>query len=463
MDTPIYDFVRRYVSKDVTRFHMPGHKGRSFLGWEAGDITEIAGADVLWEARGIIGKSQRNVASLFHAGATLYSTEGSSLCIKAMLSAALFHWKKVSSRKGKGERMRPWILSARNVHRAMVDACAFLDLDVEFVGYFSEDSICTSRIGGQMVKEGLEKAAEPPIGVYLTSPDYLGQEADISGIASVCRAFGVPLLVDNAHGAYQAFLQPSRHPIQLGAAMCCDSAHKTLPVLTGGAYLHVAEEWQEAYEDFARRSMSLFGSTSPSYLILQSLDLCNRYLAEGYSQRLYQCIGQVEEVKEALRAEGVPLWESEPLKIVIDTRGTGSTGYQRGEELRHFQIECEYADPRFVVLMITPENGKEDFERLKRWAQSKHFLSSDVTAEGREVSPVRRPRRLMTIREAALALSEWVPVSQSLGRILAQETVSCPPAVPIGISGEQIDQHMIEDFHRYGIREIAVVAEDPKE
>jgi arginine/lysine/ornithine decarboxylase len=123
-----------------------------------------------------------------------------------------------------------------------------------------------------------------PCAVYVTSPDYLGNQQDLAGLSAVCAARGIPLLVDNAHGAYLHFLPQPAHPLDLGATACCDSAHKTLPVLTGGAYLHIAKNAPERYARDAKRAMALFGSTSPSYLILQSLDRANAYLAGGYAE-----------------------------------------------------------------------------------------------------------------------------------------------------------------------------------
>ena len=102
--------------------------------------------------------------------------------------------------------------------------------------------------------------------MYVTSPDYLGGQSDVAALAEVSHRHGVPLLADNAHGAYLRFLSPSRHPMDLGADLCCDSAHKTLPVLTGGAYLHVGRAAPEPFRENARRALALFGSTSPSYL-----------------------------------------------------------------------------------------------------------------------------------------------------------------------------------------------------
>ena len=140
-----------------------------------------------------------------------------------------------------------------------------------------------------------------PFGVYITSPDYLGGVQDIAALAEVCKDFGVPLLVDNAHGAYLRFLpQGGQHPIALGAAMCCDSGHKTLPVVTGGAYLHLGKNAPIQDEAAVRNALALFGSTSPSYLILQSLDKCNQVLSEGYPLRLLQCCGHLTRLRREL-------------------------------------------------------------------------------------------------------------------------------------------------------------------
>ena len=276
MRTPICDFVEDYQNRKCSRLHMPGHKGHVFLGCEPQDITEVQGADVLHAAEGIIRESQQNAAMLFNTGHTFYSTEGSSLCIKVMIDALLQRAK----RTGRWQRtMRPTILAARNVHRAMIDACALLDVDIIFLQ--GEDShLCTAVVSPQRLRQTLQELCGNVIGVYITSPDYLGNIQDISGLSGVCREYDLPLAVDNAHGAYLNFLQEPLHPMQLGADICCDSAHKTLPVLTGGAYLHIAKQASDFSIERIPRAMALFGSTSPSYLILQSLDYCNHYLKD---------------------------------------------------------------------------------------------------------------------------------------------------------------------------------------
>ena len=237
MKTPIYDFVKRYADADTVRLHMPGHKGKGRLGVENLDLTEISGADFLYGASGIIAESEANATSLFKTAHSFYSTEGSTLAIKAMLALALT--------KKAGDVSRPLILAARNAHKAFISSAALLDLSVEWL-YPSEcEHLCKCTVTPTDLSNKLSGMEKLPEAVYITSPDYLGNMADIKGLAEVCDSFGVPLLVDNAHGAYLAFLTPSEHPIALGAAMCADSAHKTLPALTGGAYLHISPDYPE--------------------------------------------------------------------------------------------------------------------------------------------------------------------------------------------------------------------------
>lgn len=449
--TPIVDFLEKYRKSGIARFHMPGHKGHVFFGWEPFDITEITGADVLHHGDGIIRESERNAAALFGSGATYYSTEGSTLCIKAMLAA-------LKMEHGNGTK-RPYILAARNVHRSMIDACALLDLDVRFLQEKESRSICTSVLKAQDLEAVLQEQEQPPLGIYVTSPDYLGQMTDIKALSEVADRWEIPLLTDNAHGAYLHFLEEKKHPLDLGAAMCCDSAHKTLPALTGTAYLHVNKKYKTRFEPYINQALMLFGSTSPSYLLLQSLDSLNAYLSDGYSQKLAGSICKIATIKETLKNSGIFVKDSESLKIVIDTAVNGYTGEEIADEMRSFLMECEYADRQNVVLMITPENTKEDLERILLWAAStKLVIKREKELCINELGELRT-ERVLSIREAVFAKSEFVPSAEAVGRICAAETISCPPAVPIAVSGERITKEMAEAFLQFGIQEVCVVKE----
>lgn len=451
MKTPIADFVQRYITSEMTRFHMPGHKGHVFFGCEPYDITEIKGADVLHHGQGIIKESEQNASKLFGTGATFYSTEGSTLCVKAMLAILC-----MENRKQKGTS---YILAARNVHRSMIDACALLDLDVHFLPVREQTSLCSCVVQEEELEMALRQEKQKPLGVYITSPDYLGQIADVSALSRVCQKWDIPLLVDNAHGAYLHFLQKPMHPIDLGAAMCSDSAHKTLPALTGAAYLHIHPNYLQRFAPYAEQALTLFGSTSPSYLIMQSLDLCNAYLNNQYCQHLQSLIVKIEQKKRAYCGQGIPIATSEPLKLVLHTIQNGYSGEEIAEELRAFEIECEYADDQSVVLMATPENTDQDWKRLDQWAEHSILRKKRPILSSKRIPVIRSGERVLTIREAVFSASEEIPVTEAEGKICAAETVACPPAIPIAVSGERINRQMIELFQAYGIDTVSVVLE----
>ena len=446
MNTPICDFVRDYMERDTLRLHMPGHKGKALLGPEAMDITEIPGADVLYHAEGIIAESEANAAALFGSARTLYSTEGSSLCIRAMLYLAGMYAK----RHGR----RPCIAAGRNAHSVFLSAAALLDLDV--IWLFPEDTerilSCRPSLGelGEILRR------EKPAAVYLTNPDYLGNCLDLAPFAELCRANDTLLLVDNAHGAYLKFLPQSRHPLDQGADLCCDSAHKTLPALTGGAYLHCAEHCPAELRDMAEQAIRLFASTSPSYLILQSLDYVNQELSGDFPQCLEETIALADSLKKTLAGQGWRMMGNEPMKLTLCPKARGYTGTALAASLERQGIVAEFADPDTVVFMFSPALEREDFARLER-----ALFACPPRPPIREKAPaLSRPRPLLRPREALLAPYEELPVSACLGRILAAPSISCPPAVPILVCGEVIDEKALSLFAYYGLTRCNVICGD---
>ena len=418
MNTPVIDFVKKYSESDFSRLHMPGHKGKNILGFEQLDITEIKGADSLFEADGIIAESEKNASILFGTRKTLYSTEGSSLCIRTMLALV------------NGEKKR--ILASRNSHKAFIYGCALLDMDIDWLFDESDTfSLCRCEISPETLEKKLAQYDELPCAVYVTSPDYLGNMLDIKSLADVAHKFGLPLLVDNAHGAYLHFLDKKLHPMDLGADMCCDSAHKTLPVLTGGAYLHINNE---KYCDKAKSMMSVFASTSPSYLILQSLDYTNKLLDESFAQMLNDCIKKMNELKNCVDNTII----SDPLKLTVQGSGIA-------EKMREHGIECEYSDPDYTVMMFSPFNSDDDFEKVKRFFSNNSFVKSCNNLK----LPV--PEKRLNVRDAIFTDSELVDVCDAVGRVCASPVVGCPPAVPVVVSGEIISEQAVEVFKYYGI------------
>lgn len=444
MTTPLWDFLRRYQEEGGARFHMPGHKGRGPLGCEQWDLTEIPGADSLYEAAGIIAESERNAAALFGSAATSYSTEGSSQCVKAMLFLAL---------QNRAAGTPPVILAARNVHKSFVHAAALLDFRPEWLWPEGDASLCACPVTAAGLERRLSALPAPPAAVYVTSPDYLGNLQDVRALAEVCHAHGVPLLADNAHGAYLRFLETSLHPLDQGADLTCDSAHKTLPVLTGGAYLHVSKAAPAALRENARAALALFGSTSPSYLTMASLDLCNAWLAGEGPARIRAAAARLGALKEELTRRGWALAGDEPLKLTLDAARSGWDGFALADLLRRGGVEPEYADRDHVVLMASGSTEEAAF----RWAAEALQGAAPGPARARPALPPARGEGVLSVREALLAPQETVPAAESLGRICGAPTVACPPAVPVAVSGERIGREALALFQYYGVEAVAVL------
>ncbi len=443
MNTPIRDFVKAYAESESARFHMPGHKGKSFLGFEKYDITEIDGADILYSANGIIKESELNAAKLFGSYRTFYSAEGSSLCIKAMLALTL---------SDKAENS--YILAGRNSHKAFIYACALLDVDVKWLYPEDNEHICTCNITAEDVNNALISCDTLPSAVYLTSPDYLGNILDVASISKLCDKYNVPLLVDNAHGAYLHFLEKPIHPIDCGAFMCCDSAHKTLPVLTGGAYLHLSEKAKHLAER-TENILSVFASTSPSYLILQSLDICNEYLENGYKEKLSERILVTECIKYELKNRGYYIEDTEPLKVVVNCEKSGLDSEDFINYLRANSVEVEFYDQDYIVLMLSCENDEGELKLLlKAFSQYSVRL---FKSESKSPLNLEFGNKMMSIREAVFSDKEMVPVEKSVGRVCGCSTVSCPPAVPVAVSGEIITESVARYMKSLGINSIEVV------
>ncbi len=428
MNTPVFDFLKKYGEASVLRLHMPGHKGKMLSELEAycHDITEIVGADSLFEASGIIAESEKNTSMLYHTAETCYSAGGSTLCIQTMLALM-----KQENRT---------VIAVRNVHRSFISACALLDIQPVWLFPEKREGLLSGEFpfeAAEKMLEGTENAC-----IYVTSPDYLGKTADIRRIAELCHKYGAVLLTDNAHGAHSIAL--GTHPAMLGADMCCDSAHKMLPALTGGAYLHIVNPH---YKGKAKMAMSLFASTSPSYLIMASLDICAKYIDEQFEDDVKRNVKALCELRQRIKGK-YRIYDSEPFHLTLLC-----SGKELGKQLRAKGIEYEYADDDCIVLLFSPINTASEILR-----------TADILMQCTPKPPIHsldtqfpQPECAMRIRDAVLCEYEKIPADKALGRICAGVDVPCPPAVPIVASGEVIDSSCIKIFKRYGILTVNVV------
>ncbi len=429
----LYQALLEYQKKEYAPFHTPGHAGRALPSWIFSlDFTELPDTDSLYEASGPILQAEQAAARLFGVPRTLISAGGCTLCIQAMLRLAAPNGGK--------------IVSGRVIHRSAVNTMALLGLEPVWV-YPRGDA--GPGLPGRIYPEDVEAAliqTQDARAVYLTSPDYYGVIADIPSIARVCKKYNVPLLVDNAHGAHLKFLSKDIHPISLGASMTACSAHKTLPVLTGGAWLNIADE---RFVQGAKEAMALFGSTSPSYLVMASLDWAREWLESHAADAYPQLEQRVARIREMAQRRGIlmPHGMCDPTRISLDMASIGLSGEQGAALLRQHGVEPEYADQAYLVLIATPFHTKEDFARVEEAIRA---LPCGKPIEHEGLLPPCRPQTVVPPRQAVLGPSEEIPLAKAAGRIAAQAACPCPPGVPVIMPGEKITSEAIKFLIRYG-------------
>lgn len=425
MNTPISDFLEDYSKKEMLRLHMPGHKGEF-----PRDITEIPGADSLYEtdtSLGIIAHSEAIAAKLFGAERTCYCTGGSTLAIQAALALL----------KAQGCKT---IAAGRCSHRSLVSAAALLDLDIMWLypqEYPSALVDCS------------ESALSGADALFFTNVDYYG---------GTCRveAPGIPTVCDNAHGAYLRFVNKAvfgreyLHPMELGfPVISAESAHKTLPALTGAAYLHFSKGTDHSR---GKEMTALFGSTSPSYLILESLDKFNgSYLSD--MDCVNRACASVAKLKRALTAMGFTLRKSDHLRITINARAWGYSGQEFAAALRENGVECEMSDANYIVLLFSAITTPEDCRR----AETALALIRRRNPLPLIVYPVIKPKKELSIREAVFHRQETIPAANAAGRVCGGIQTPCPPCIPIVMPGERIDAEAADALQLYGVKTVSVL------
>lgn len=436
--TSIYTGLLQHREKGYSPFHTPGHKCRDFFPRDllSLDFTELPDTDALYEAQGIISRTEKKLSALFGTEASLISSGGCTLAIQSMLAIACMKGRK--------------IIFARNIHRSAVNACALLGIGPVWLMPQSTIGCFTGRVSPESVEIALLENPDASA-VYLTSPSYYGELSDIPSIAQICRRYGKLLLVDNAHGSHLAFLEQQLHPIQLGADMSACSLHKTLPVLTGGAALNIADK---ELVPFAKQKMALFGSTSPSYPIMASIDLCCDYLSNAGREEYRRTEKRVRQIKELASSRGLiqPKESCDPLRVCINTACAGLSGSSQTEYFHSCNIEPEMCDGSNAVFICTPFNTELDFSRLE--AAVSGLSGEDGAVPVRDMS---LPQRIMLPRDAILSESEPVSVKQAVGRVSSESACPCPPGVPVVMPGELIDNDACELLGLCGIESVLCV------
>lgn len=449
MSKSLYERLKENYNTDNYPMHMPGHKRNTkLLGDELPidiDITEIEGFDNLHEPQGILKESMDRVRDYFGVRDSIYMVNGSTGGILSCIRAAV---------KNRGR-----ILVARNSHKSVYHAIELLELRPVYLTPLSDESTAVlGSISVDQVREKLEAYPDIEL-VMITSPTFDGVVSDVKAIADLCHERNIPLLVDEAHGAHFAF--DSRFPTSataLGADMVVQSLHKTLPAMTSTSIVHVQGDLITT--ENLMHQLAIFETTSPSYVLMASIDFCYRFLMEKgpalwdlYFQRLDAFSEKMKGLKHLKvlrhgndRLEDHPsLFDHDKGRIVISTRYTNLTGQELFDLLAEdYDLILEMAYGSYCLAITTIADTEEGFDRL-----ADALLEIDATLKPQEeVNPMTfsLPQAKCTIAEAMARESEFVPFEQSAGRISAEYTWAYPPGIPLLTPGEQLNETFIREI-----------------
>lgn len=434
----LYEKLKAYASSDAYPFHMPGHKRIQVSGLSTDiDITEIDGFDNLHDPHGCLAELQKNAAELFRTRHAFALVNGSTVGILAAVRAMTKD----------GDR----VLIARNSHMAVYHAAELCRLDTE---YILPDTVGGLGIFASISPESVERMlkAHPDTSlVIITSPTYEGVASDITSIADICHRYGARLLVDEAHGAHFPF--SDRFPksaVPCGADAAVTSLHKTLPAMTQTALLLTNDDGMA--RDF-QRQLSVFETSSPSYVLLASIDRCLRFLKnsepafDDYTKRLdnfYQAARSLRHLSvahdELLHAENV--FDFDIGKLCIFGNGCMSGKKLMDIFRSDYHLELEMALGDYALAMTSVCDTDEGFTRLINaltMIDGKCKAADQPTAM--TASPL--PQKRFTISEAINADGEMRNIEHAEGRIAREYIRAYPPGVPIIVPGEVISSEVL--------------------
>lgn len=478
--------LTEYAGSDAYPFHMPGHKRREITDGIPGgfpdpygiDITEIDGFDNLHHAEGILKDAMDEAAAIYGTDRSWYLVNGSTCGILSAVFATTENGGK--------------ILTARNCHKAVYHAICLNRLEAE---YLYPEEITEFGINGGIRAEDVRKALEKDAmhcagnsgdvrgkitkiqAVLITSPTYEGVVSDIRAIADAAHEYGIPLIVDEAHGAHLEYADQChsfpKSALEYGADIVIQSLHKTLPCFTQTAILHVKGKLVD--QDRISRYLSMFQTSSPSYLFMAGMERCIRYMdGDGrnemirYEKRLERFMERMEglQVLEVLDREicgkyrTVAGWD--PSKIVVSTmRAEDFHGEELAETLRRkYHLEMEMTAPEYVIAMTSLMDTEEGFERLgtalleidgalrRRTESGRKEKAASETPEGLE-SKLSHPVRRMLICEAMDADTERTAFQDTVGKVSAEFVYLYPPGIPIIAPGEVFTDAIVEKIMAY--------------
>ena len=444
----IYDKLVNYSESDYYGFHMPGHKRNKNiincrLPYEI-DITEIEGFDDLHHAKDLLLDAQKRAADVYHADETCFLINGST---SGLLSA-------IMGSTSKGDR----ILVARNCHKSVYHAIYMNELRPVYLypGFLDE-----VELNGQILVEDIENAIEKYDdikAVVITSPTYDGVVSDVKRIAEVLHEKKIPLIVDEAHGAHFGF-----HPYfpqsanVLGADIVINSLHKTLPALTQCAVIHMNGPYADRKN--VRKYLHILQTSSPSYILMASMDNCIRLLQDHGRECFDQYVSLLDQTRERLKGlkhmRMVETSEFDKSKILISVNHTDMTGKELYEVLlEKYHLQMEMSAGTYILAMTSIGDTKEGMDRL---VNALYEIDSQLTDRENHFD-FRLPKLEQVYTSAQIDeilkrnpqfVTESLSYSQCEGKISTEYAYVYPPGIPLIVPGERISKEAVELLHSY--------------
>ncbi|MCR5031597.1 MAG: aminotransferase class I/II-fold pyridoxal phosphate-dependent enzyme [Lachnospiraceae bacterium] len=449
----LVDMLRKYAASEAYPFHMPGHKRidpgeelKDFAPAFQLDITEIDGFDELYHPQGILKKARDNAAAYYGTKATFFCVNGSTGALHTAIASV---WN------GKDP-----LLIARNCHKAVYNGISLLGQGDTKLRYLVPEYLENYGIWGAILPEDVEKAlSQGPVGaVILTSPTYDGVISDIKAIAEITHRYKVPLIVDEAHGAYFGVQKElPQSAANLGADLVVQSLHKTLPALTQTALLHVNSD--RINEDTVAKKLEMLQTSSPSYLLMANMDACIRLLqtrGEALGKYLIACHRKILEagknlhhIRIAQEADKGHAYGMEPGKILLSVKGTDRDGTWLYRQLvDRYALQPEMASHSYALLMLTVMDREEGIKRLISALQELDRECGEMTGEKKDLfvhseEAEDLPLQWCGMKTAQEREAEIIPLDKACGHIAARFVYLYPPGAPILVPGEKISEREI--------------------
>lgn len=453
---PIVQALKNYIENEKAPFSMPGGKlGRGFNEelkeiLIKGDITEIEGLDNLHNPQGIIKEAQELLSLYYKSWKSYFLVNGSSSGNLTMIFSALREGDKV--------------LVERQCHKSIFNGIILRKLRPVYAeSFYSEENNMSLGCELNTIVKILDEHKDIKA-VILTYPNYYGVCCNLKGIIEECRKRRVKVLIDGAHAAhFGASGRLPENPVKLGADMVVMSAHKTLPSLTQGAYLHIND--RDLIQE-AERYLYMFLTTSPSYPIMASLDYARGFIMEKGERGYDMLLNLIEKYKKLINELGIvkcidekDLFNSEfsfdNSRLILHLTAVGTSGYKLLEYLFNKGIQCEMADDRNVVLITSPFNDEKDFQNL--YIALKQCTRKDITGKNIKVPGHTIPKLAIPPYEALNSSLEWCSIEKALNKISGDNIVPYPPGIPLIMMGEVIDKEIIDKLNFYIDNEVTVL------